>query len=129
MTEEQSSRKVRVLVVEDEEAIREGIGRALARRGCAVQTAGDGFEAGYQMAAFKPEVVLLDIVMPGMGGFDVCERMRRMRDGEKLKIIILTGFGGSGNNEQSLISGADLFLTKPQDTKSLMAHIEDILGD
>lgn len=121
--------KARILVVDDDDAVRDGLARALARGGgYDVATAADGFEAGYQLAAFKPDLVMLDVVMPGMGGFDVCERIRRMARGERLRIVILTGFAGPGNNERSLLVGADLFLTKPQDIQTLLAHIEDLLG-
>jgi DNA-binding response OmpR family regulator len=123
-------RRPRILVVDDDADIREGLARAISRQGgYEVATAADGFEAGYQLAAFQPDVVLLDVVMPGMGGFDVCERMRRLARGEKLRIIILTGFAGGGNNERSLLSGGDLFLTKPQDVQTLLMHIEDLLAD
>jgi DNA-binding response OmpR family regulator len=124
-----SPRRPRVLIVDDDKDVREGLARALARAAnYEIATAADGFEAGYQFAAFRPDLVLLDIVMPGMGGFDLCERLRRVSTSEKLRIVILTGFSGAGHNEQSLLSGADLFLTKPQDVQSLVMHIEDLLG-
>ena len=122
--------KRRILVVDDDDDVRSGLTRALARQsGHEVAAAGDGFEAGYQLAAFRPDLVILDVVMPGMGGFDICARMRRLARGERLRIIILTGFSTSGNSERSLLSGADLYLTKPQDVQTLLMHIEDLLGD
>lgn len=124
-----SPRRPRVLIVDDDKDVREGLARALARAASyEIATAADGFEAGYQLAAFKPDLVLLDIVMPGIGGFDVCERLRRLSTNEKLRIVILTGFAGAGHNEQSLLAGADLFLIKPQDVQTLVMHIEDLLG-
>jgi DNA-binding response OmpR family regulator len=128
-SEPQPLSHARILVVDDDESVRSGLARALAHQSSfEVETAADAFEAGYRLASFKPDVVLLDVVMPGMGGFDVCERMRRLAETDRLRIVILTGYGGAGNNERSLISGADLFLTKPQDVEVLLMHIEDLLA-
>jgi ActR/RegA family two-component response regulator len=55
--------------------------------------------------------------------------MRRLAGVERLKIVVLTGYSGAGNSERSLLSGADLFLTKPQDVDTLITHIGDLLGD
>ena len=119
----------RILVVDDDDHVRTGLSRALKRAwACEVETAADGFEAGYRLASFEPDLVLLDVVMPGMGGLDVCERMRRLMGSEPLKIIILTGYGGAGNNERSLVAGADLFLNKPMDVEEILKHIKDLLG-
>jgi two-component system, cell cycle response regulator len=119
-----------ILVVDDDTDVREGLARALSRGGSFdVATAADGFEAGYRFARHQPDLVLLDVVMPGMGGFEICERMRAMAGARRLRIVILTGFAVPGNNERSLLSGADLFLTKPQDVQSLLTHIEDLLQD
>lgn len=118
----------RILVVDDDDSVRVGLARALAALArCEVDTARDAFEAGYKLAQFRPDLVLLDVVMPGMGGLDVCARMRRLAGHENLRIVILTGYDGSGHNERSLISGADLFLTKPMDIDEILRHVRDLL--
>lgn len=120
----------RILVVDDDDDVRNGLARALSLHPrLELCTASDGFEAGYQFASFRPHLVLLDVVMPGMGGFDICERLRRFSGEGSVKVIILTGFPGHGSNEQSIVAGADLYLTKPQDVNTLLTHIEDLLGD
>ncbi|MBP7147053.1 MAG: response regulator [Acidobacteria bacterium] len=120
----------RILLVDDDDDVRNGLARALAQRpGYEVRTAADAFEAGFQFGSLRPDLVILDIVMPGMGGFEVCERMRRIAGGDRPKVIVLTGFPGLGHSERSLLSGADLFLTKPQDVDALVMHIDDLLGD
>ncbi|MDQ7006442.1 MAG: response regulator [Acidobacteriota bacterium] len=120
----------RLLIVDDDEGVREGLAKALARHGgYEVATAADGFEAGYRFAAIRPHLVILDIVMPGMGGFDVCQRLRELAGEGEIKIIVLTGYPGNSSGERSLVSGADLFLTKPQDIHSLVMHIDDLLGE
>ena len=118
----------RVLVVDDDEDVREGLSFALgAGRGWEVRTAADGFEAGYQLARFRPHLVLLDLAMPGMDGFSVCRRLRQAAEGRDLKIVILTGYGSPENGERSLLYGADLFLRKPVDFDRLLAHLDELL--
>jgi len=120
----------RILVVDDDADVRNGLTRALTLRGgYQLAAAADAFEAGYHFARHRPDLVILDLVMPGMGGLEVCERMRRLAGVERLKIIVLTGYSAVGNSERSLLSGADLFLTKPQDVETLITHIGDLLGD
>jgi CheY-like chemotaxis protein len=120
----------RILVVDDDADVRNGLARALTLRGgLQVTAAADAFEAGYEFARQRPDLVILDLVMPGMGGIEVCERMRRLAGTERLKIVVLTGYSGAANSERSLLSGADLFLTKPQDVETLLTHIGDLLGD
>jgi DNA-binding response OmpR family regulator len=128
MTESANSEH-RVLIVDDDDDVRTGLGRALDMQPhLDVETAADSFEAGYKLASFRPEVVILDVVMPGMGGHHICERIRALAASEPVRIMILTGYPGGGSSERSLLSGADLFLTKPQDVQTLRMHIEDLLG-
>ena len=118
----------RILVVDDEYAVREGIARALRRdERYEVETAADAIETGLKIATFHPDLVILDVVMPGMGGIEICERIRQASDSEETKIIILTGFPGDGNREKSLIHGADVFLSKPQSAADLQAHVRELL--
>ncbi len=118
----------RILVVDDDEDVRRGLAFALGTgRGWEVRTAADGFEAGYQVARFRPHLVLLDLAMPGMDGFTVCRRLRELSEGRDLRIVILTGYGSRGNGERSLIYGADLFLRKPVDLDELLAYLDELL--
>ena len=116
--------------MDDDSDVRASLARALVQTGrYSVETAADGFEAGYRLGAMTPDLVILDVVMPGMGGFDVCERVRALAGGAAIKIVVLTGYPGTGASERSLLSGADLFLTKPQSMESFLAHVEDLLDD
>jgi CheY-like chemotaxis protein len=125
------TRPHKILVVDDEPGVREGIAAALRRdpAGYDVQTAGDAFEAGMKLARFMPDLVVLDVVMPGMGGLDICSRIRSQPEMDGVKIVVLTGYPGGGNPEKSLLYGADLFLTKPQDVGTLRTHVRDLLED
>ena len=119
----------RILVVDDDPAIREVIADALRYDDTdyEVETAVDGLDAGMKLERFHPDLVVLDVIMPGMGGLEVCNRIRNRSDLDDTKIIILTGASEGGNAETSLVYGADLFLQKPQPIKVLLAHIEELL--
>jgi CheY-like chemotaxis protein len=120
--------KRRVLVVDDDEDVRCSVARLLQVTGrFDVETAADGFEAGVKFQSCHPDLVILDAILPGMGGFDICERMRRTVDGRRVKIIVMTGYPGPGASERTLLSGADLLLTKPQSAHDLVAHVTDLL--
>jgi len=120
----------RILIVDDDRDFRENLSRALIMQGgFEVNTAGDGFEAGYLFARTRPHVVILDVVMNGMGGLDICRKIRRMSREQGPRIIVLTAYPGKETGERTLLHGADLLLTKPQDVQQLILHIEDLLGD
>jgi DNA-binding response OmpR family regulator len=126
-----SLRQSRILVVDDDPGIREVIVEALNYHDgkFAVETAVDGLDAGLKLERFRPDLVVLDVVMPGMGGLEVCNRIRNQSELDGTKIIILTGAGDSGKAETSLVYGADLFLQKPQPLDILLAHIEELLEE
>ncbi|MCP3982321.1 MAG: response regulator [bacterium] len=128
-TDTETGRALRILIVDDDAAVRDGMARAFRRdpRGYEVETAVDGFEAGAKVSSFEPDLVFLDVVMPGMGGLEVCHRIRALTEQRDVKIVILTGYPGGGNREQSLLYDADLFLSKPQPLASLRTHVEELL--
>ena len=121
----------RILVVDDDPGIREVISDALKFQGdrFEVETAVDGLDAGMKLERFRPDLVVLDVVMPGMGGLEVCNRIRHQEALDDTKIIILTGATEDGKAETSLVYGADLFLPKPQPLDVLLAHIEELLDE
>ena len=128
-TSDERSPRRRILVVDDDPSEREALARVLRRdsHGYQVEVAADGLEAGVKLSRFRPHLVVLDLVMPGMGGFDVCARIRAHSDMDEMKIIVLTGYPGGDVPERSLLHGADLFLTKPQDVSALRAHVAELL--
>ena len=124
-----ATQQSRILVVDDDPAIRAVISDALAYSDAAyeVETAVDGIDAGLKLKDFRPDLIVLDVIMPGMGGLEVCSRIRANHDLDDTKIIILTGAPEDGKAETSLVYGADLFLQKPQPIDVLLAHIEELL--
>ena len=110
----------RVLIVEDEAQIRFALRRYLEENGYAVRFAEDGGSALTEFDAFKPDVVLLDLMLPDMSGVDVCRRIRRDHE---TPIVVLSALGDEKTKVQALDEGADDYLTKPFGMDELMARI------
>lgn len=115
----------RVLVVEDEEHIREGLGDVLAYHGFdprLVESGEEGLALGLGEAF---DAVILDIMLPGLSGLDVCQRLRSERPG--LPILMLTAKGAEDDIVRGLRAGADDYVTKPFSIRELMARLEALL--
>lgn len=84
-----------------------------------VQVAGDGYEAVRKAEAHRPEVILLDLFMPGIDGYEVCRRLRTRAWAASARIIALTGWGDDENRRRSRDAGFDLHLVKPVDPDEL----------
>lgn len=119
----------RVLVVDDEESIREALVEALSRypEKLEIHTASDGFEAGALLESLKPDLIILDIVMPGLDGFKVCQRVRQSPHTKHARILVLTGFPSEHNIQRITEMGADNCLAKPIDRKVLYDSIGKLL--
>lgn len=114
----------RVLLIEDDPSIREGVGLGLRRRGHEVSAAETG-EAGLElMAAFRPELVLLDLMLPGINGVQVC---RRIRETSQVPIIMLTARGDDFDIVIGLEAGADDYIVKPARTEVIEARVKAVL--
>ena len=115
-------RKKTVLIVEDEKSIVDILRFNLEKDEYAVETAYDG-ETGLRLAVEKnPDLVLLDLMLPKMNGFDVCRRLRER--GSNVPIIILTAREEEGDKVQGLELGADDYITKPFSMRELMARVK-----
>jgi DNA-binding response OmpR family regulator len=117
-----------VLVVDDDPSTVKIATSALeALDGVEVATAADGFEAGLQVVAFKPDLLILDLMMPGADGFEVCRHIRRDPDLAEIKILVLTAHGTHENLERVLEAGADDFMHKPVDVERLRRQVRALL--
>jgi two-component system OmpR family response regulator len=123
MSEE--SNGTRVLVVDDEANIVEVISMALRFQGFEVQTAATGREAIAEVAHFKPHLMVLDVMLPDMEGFDVAERLGAQRAG--VPIIFLTARDATEDKVRGLSGGGDDYMTKPFSLEELVARIRTIL--
>lgn len=117
-------KKARVLVVDDEDEIRRAVGRALAGRDYEVSEAADGEEALTATASWQPDLVVLDLNLPGMDGLEVCKHLRRR---SQVPILVLSVREDESDKVAALDLGADDYLTKPFGVEELMARVRALL--
>ena len=115
----------RVLVVDDEENIADVIAMALRYQGFAVETAGTGADALAAVSSFRPHLMVLDVMLPDMEGFDVAERLGAQR--ADVPIIFLTARDATEDKIRGLTTGGDDYVTKPFSLEELIARIRTIL--
>jgi DNA-binding response OmpR family regulator len=118
--------KRRILVVEDERAIRLGLVENLKFAGYEVATAEDGIEALRLGRESKPDLILLDIMLPGISGYDVCRKLRD--DGCLMPIIMLTARHDEFDKLHGFEMGADDYVTKPFSVRELLARVKAVLA-
>ncbi|MFP5321464.1 MAG: response regulator [Acidimicrobiia bacterium] len=113
-----------VLVVEDEESFIEALNVGLAREGFRVQVARDGADAIEMFEAVKPDVVLLDVMLPKISGIDVCRELRKR---SRVPIIMVTAKGSEIDTVVGLEVGADDYVTKPYRIRELVARMRAVM--
>jgi excisionase family DNA binding protein len=120
-----SGRPDRVLIVDDDVQLGLFVAEIIRSRDPTIQIeiARDGFEAGAKVESFRPHALLLDLMMPGMDGFEVCRRMRSRPTLNHIRIVAMTGFPSVENVEQIMAAGADACLPKPLDSERLLAEL------
>lgn len=112
---------VKVLVVDDEVSIASAVAYALQREGYIVETAVDGEEALDRVRTFKPNVMVLDVMMPRLSGYEVC---RRLVEQDRPAILLLTVKNDIEDKVLGLELGADDYMTKPFDMRELIARVK-----
>ncbi|MBI4397395.1 MAG: response regulator [Elusimicrobia bacterium] len=123
------SGKKRVLVVDDEPEVGELISDALKDRPrFEVRVAMDGFAAGRALGEFLPDLVVLDLMLPGVNGFEVCKIIRADEGLTGVKILAVTGYSTPENVRTILQAGADKCLAKPMDLSEVLKSIGDLLN-
>ncbi len=121
------SQRLRTLVVDDDPQIQKYLSRLLTDLGHSVQTSKDGFEAGLRVATFRPQLVILDIVMPNMDGLEVCRLLKSEPSTAAVHVIAISGYDVVMNERRALACGADSFIAKPIDRIQLLNEIETLL--
>ena len=114
----------RVLVVEDDPTIAEVVTGYLVRAGYLVETVSDGLAALARAAAVHPDLVVLDVMLPGLDGIEVC---RRLRAGSDIPVVMLTALGDEVDRVLGLEVGADDYLTKPFSPRELVLRVQAVL--
>jgi putative two-component system response regulator len=117
----------RILVADDDPAVARLLERLLVHEGYSVEAVHDGMAVLEAVANTPPDVVLLDVVMPGLDGFEVCRRLKRDPDTRLLPIVLVTGLTDPEKRVTGLEAGADEFLTKPIDPQELLARVRSLV--
>jgi two-component system OmpR family response regulator len=120
-----AARAPRVLIVDDEENIRYLLSAALHHAGFDVAESADGREALAHLRPFRPDVVLLDVMLPDLDGFEVCRRMRG--EGDHTPVIFLTAHDATEDKVRGLTLGGDDYVTKPFSLEEVVARVRVIL--
>ncbi|WP_041350863.1 phosphate regulon transcriptional regulator PhoB [Nitrosococcus watsonii] len=116
-----------ILIVDDEAAIREMLGFALTQEGYHYQVAADGEQAWQQINEFRPDLILLDWMLPGISGVDLARRLKREPSTRELPVIMLTARDEEEDKVRGLNVGADDYITKPFSPMELIARIKAVL--
>jgi len=118
----------RILIVDDEPNIVFALELLMKREGYEVRSVGDGQKAFDAVREFMPNLIILDIMMPKMDGYEVCQRIRADASLKDVLIVMLTARGREVEKEKGLALGADYYVTKPFSTRELMMKVKEILA-
>ena len=119
----------RVLIAEDEPNIVTSLEFLMGQIGCEYLTAVNGEDALRAAADFRPDLMLLDVMLPLKSGFEVCQTLRGNESLRKIKIIMLTAKGRETEVAKGLALGADAYITKPFATRELLDTVKRLLGE
>ncbi len=118
----------RILIADDERNIVTALRFVLEHQGYEVQVAENGLQAMELMHDFAPQLVLLDVMMPGMNGFDVCQKIRENPAWAATRVVMLSAKGRDLDIAKGLALGADAYISKPFSTRELQERIRALLA-
>ena len=119
----------KILIVDDDLHIQKLLTKILSAYKYKTEVASDGFEAGVKVTEFKPGLIILDLFMPGMDGFEVCKRIKENSLSFQTKILAITGYDTKENKDRIMEAGADGYTVKPFVKDEFLQQIEDLLGN
>ena len=122
-----ATRKERVLIVDDEPVNQELLEAFLIGCDYDLDFAADGAEALEKVKSFEPDLVLLDIMMPKMSGFEVCEQIKSAPETAGVMVLMVTALGELGDVERAVKVGCDDYLSKPVNKAELLKRVENML--
>ena len=117
----------RILIVDDEPNIVLALEMLMKREGYDTRTVGDGERAVEAAEAYRPDLILLDVMMPRMDGYEVCQRIRSDAALKGIFIVMLTAKGREVEREKGLALGADVYITKPFSTREVVRKVKELL--
>ena len=119
----------KILIVDDEPSIIVPVQFLMEQNGYDVMVAFSGEEAMEVIEENEPDLILLDIMLPVIDGFEVCQRVRENPQWNKIKIILLTALGSDANVEKGLSLGADAYITKPFSNIEIVDKVKELLEE
>lgn len=121
------TQKNRILIVDDNAPNRELLEAYLVELDCETEIAEDGQEALEKAREFKPDLILLDVMMPKLSGFEVCQKIRADEEMKSIMILMVTALNELGDIERAVDAGTNDFLTKPVNRVELLKRVENML--
>ena len=119
----------RILIADDEPNIVVSLEFLMKQRGYDIRVVSDGAEALTAVDEFRPDLILLDVMMPRVSGYDVCQKVRENPEWKDIKIVMLSAKGRDVEVTKGLAVGADAYVTKPFSTRDLIAKVGEMLGE
>ncbi|HWR96854.1 MAG TPA: response regulator [Candidatus Methanoperedens sp.] len=118
----------RILIADDEPNLVLALELLMKREGHDILAVGDGEAAVEAARAFRPDLILLDVMMPKMDGYEVCQRLRADPALKGVAIVMLTAKGREVEKEKGMALGADLYITKPFSTRDVVRRVKEVLA-
>lgn len=119
----------KILIADDEPNIVVSLEFLLKQKGHSVKVAGNGEEALEAVRTFAPDLILLDVMMPRLSGYDVCQKVRENPQWNGIRIVMLSAKGREVEVSKGIAVGADAYVTKPFSTRDLVAKVQELLGE
>src|SRR5208283_3285293 len=123
-----TEQRKKVLIVDDERLTRAVLQRNVILAGYDVMLASNGVEALQKIQEAAPDLIVVDLVMPDMNGFEMCRRIRNNKQTTKIPVVVVSALQSQTDIEEAKASGADAYLTKPIKPEEFIKHIKKYLG-
>lgn len=117
----------KILLVDDEPNILIALEFLFEQEGYIVETAFDGIQALEKLLLFRPSIIVLDVMMPGLDGFEVAKRIRMMDGFDDVRIVFLTAKGTAQDKRKGYGSGGEVYITKPFDNNELLRTVSEVV--
>ena len=118
----------KILIVDDDLPIRDLLTQMLSAHKYETETASSGFAAGAKIATFKPDLIILDLLIPQMSGFEVCRLIKEDPQTSHIKILAVTGYDTEENRDKIMKAGADDYMAKPLSKDALLERVAGLLN-
>ncbi len=125
--EAKSGTKGRILIADDNPVNQELLEAYLQDQGYEIEFASDGIETLEKVSSFKPDLILLDVMMPKLSGFEVCETLKKSPGSKQIMILMVTALAELGDIERAVSAGCDDYLSKPVHQLELVKRVENLL--